>query len=150
MPIRPENKERYPANWPEISKAIRERAGDKCEQCGVANGAEIMRFTSEDYHGLPVFCLRDTGDVFSAMDGSRVGFEPPLALEDQIGGKWVKVILTVAHRDHQPENCDPDNLRCWCQRCHNAYDAPMRRAGTKARRRIGGAINDLFHAGGQP
>jgi hypothetical protein len=40
-----------------------------------------------------------------------------------------KVVLTVAHLDHDPENCDPDNLRAWCQRCHNTYDAPHRQAG---------------------
>lgn len=34
-----------------------------------------------------------------------------------------KVVLTVAHLDHNPANCSPDNLRCWCQRCHLRYDA---------------------------
>jgi len=33
-----------------------------------------------------------------------------------------KVILTIAHLDHTPENCDPENLRALCQKCHNAYD----------------------------
>lgn len=33
-----------------------------------------------------------------------------------------RVVLTVAHLDHTPENCDPDNLRAMCQRCHLAYD----------------------------
>ncbi|MFD4528426.1 hypothetical protein ACFWP7_31810 [Streptomyces sp. NPDC058470] len=37
MPIRPENILRYPANWPEISRAIKDRAGWRCEcegECG--------------------------------------------------------------------------------------------------------------------
>ncbi|GGX56457.1 hypothetical protein [Streptomyces chartreusis] len=37
MPIRPENVLRYPANWPAISRAIKERAGWRCEclgECG--------------------------------------------------------------------------------------------------------------------
>ena len=34
-----------------------------------------------------------------------------------------RVILTCAHLDHTPENCEPDNLRAWCQRCHLTYDA---------------------------
>jgi hypothetical protein len=33
------------------------------------------------------------------------------------------VVLTTAHRDHAPANCDPANLAVWCQRCHLAYDA---------------------------
>lgn len=46
MPIRPENKARYPKDWPAISKRIRERSGGRCEhhingynhQTGFANG----------------------------------------------------------------------------------------------------------------
>lgn len=37
MPIRPENRSRYPDNWPAISLAIKERAGWRCEcrgECG--------------------------------------------------------------------------------------------------------------------
>lgn len=37
MPIRPENKARYPKNWQEIRAAILERAGNCCEFCGVRN-----------------------------------------------------------------------------------------------------------------
>ncbi|PAM99602.1 hypothetical protein CJI59_22145 [Streptomyces sp. Alain-F2R5] len=33
MPIRPENRHRYPPDWPQISLAIKERAGWRCE-CG--------------------------------------------------------------------------------------------------------------------
>ena len=39
MPIRPEMRERYPSDWPEISRRIREeRAGGACEWCGARNG----------------------------------------------------------------------------------------------------------------
>jgi len=34
-----------------------------------------------------------------------------------------KVILTVAHLDHNPANCDGNNLRALCQKCHLTYDA---------------------------
>lgn len=37
-----------------------------------------------------------------------------------------RVVLTIAHLDHVPEHNDPSNLRAWCQRCHNRYDAPHR------------------------
>lgn len=33
-----------------------------------------------------------------------------------------RVVLTVAHLDHQPEHCADDNLRDYCQRCHLRYD----------------------------
>ena len=39
MPIHPSMKDRYPKNWPAISKRIRhERAGNRCEWCDAANG----------------------------------------------------------------------------------------------------------------
>lgn len=35
-----------------------------------------------------------------------------------------RVVLTIAHLDHNPENWDvqDDRLRAWCQRCHLRYD----------------------------
>jgi 5-methylcytosine-specific restriction endonuclease McrA len=99
VPIRPENKNRYPKDWDAISRTIRERAGNKCEECGVPN--------------------------YSIRDGA-------------------KIVLTVAHLDHTPENCDPQNLKAWCQRCHNRYDAPMRRQGIQGRARAQRACGDLF------
>jgi hypothetical protein len=30
MPIRPENKDRYPVNWKEIRAAVLKRAGNRC------------------------------------------------------------------------------------------------------------------------
>jgi hypothetical protein len=54
------------------------------------------------------------------------------------------VVLTVAHLDHNPENCDPANLKCWCQRCHLTYDA-KEHAKTAATTRA----NELREAGQQ-
>ena len=51
MPIRPENKRRYPHNWPAISRAIRIRALDRCEcvgECGLHHGRRC-----EERNGLP-------------------------------------------------------------------------------------------------
>lgn len=80
MPIRPENKSRYPANWKDISLRIRtQRAQNCCEWCGAENGQPNPR----------------TGS---------------------------KVVLTVAHLDHTPENCNEDNLAALCQACHLGYD----------------------------
>lgn len=38
MPIRPENRARYPRDWKIISKRIRIRAGSRCEFCGIPDG----------------------------------------------------------------------------------------------------------------
>lgn len=142
MPIREENKARYPKDWKAISQRIRERAGQKCEKCKAPNGEMILRGQSEDYAFEPTY-TDDTGMIFSAEDGRELGFQLP----QDADGKWVRVVLTVAHLDHQPENCADDNLRAWCQRCHNIYDMPMRKAGIAARARNKVAVADLF--GGQ-
>jgi hypothetical protein len=108
MPIRPENRARYPVNWKQISLTIRERAQWRCEQ------------------------VDEFGNRCRAIHG-----EPhPFTLS--------RVILTVAHLDHTPENCGAENLKAMCQRCHNSYDAPMRAAGIKARKRQQMASGDLL------
>jgi hypothetical protein len=45
-----------------------------------------------------------------------------------------RVILTVAHLDHDIANNEDSNLMAMCQLCHNRYDAPMRAAKRKAKR----------------
>lgn len=97
MPIRKENRKRYPSDWQAIRAAVRARSGDACE-------------------GSPLYPdCRAMNSAPHPVTGS-------------------KVVLTVAHLDHQPENNDLANLQHWCQRCHNTYDAPFRAAGIKARR----------------
>lgn len=50
MPIRPENRGRYPANWPEIRERIRQRSGNRCEcigQCGLHRGRRCVERNGE-------------------------------------------------------------------------------------------------------
>ena len=45
-----------------------------------------------------------------------------------------KVVLTVAHiLCDDPEDVRPQNLAALCQRCHNRFDNPSRRAGVRQR-----------------
>lgn len=141
MPIRPENRARYPDDWPEISARVREEAGQKCEWCDVPNGVLIRRATADD--GRHVWRLLSD----SAYEDGRYedGSVAPDTGEDTCD--WsdpVKVVLTVAHMDHRPENCARENLKALCQRCHNRYDAPMRRAGIAERAKAACAARDLF------
>lgn len=43
-----------------------------------------------------------------------------------------RVVLTIAHLNHDPADSNPANLRALCQRCHNTHDAAVR-AGRAAR-----------------
>ena len=77
-------------------------------------------------------CGQDHGGRCDAMNGQ---------LHPQTGSK---VVLTVMHLDHQPENNVDENLLAGCQRCHNKYDAPMRREGIRARNHAANAVADMF------
>lgn len=37
-----------------------------------------------------------------------------------------KVVLTIAHLDHDIRNNVDENLQAWCQKCHNSYDTQHR------------------------
>jgi len=86
MPIRPEQRGLYPANWQEIRQRILRRAGNCCE-------------------GSPAYpdCRAANGEPHP-ITGSRV-------------------VLTIAHVDHDPTHNHAHNLRAWCQRCHLTHDA---------------------------
>lgn len=129
MPIRTENRARYPADWPEISWRVRQAAGHRCEWCQVKNGAWGYR-EGEHFHEV-------------GRHGFPHGMRPPF---DWAGHRIIQIVLTVAHLDHQPEHCDPANLRALCQRCHNRHDAKHRAAGARERQRQALSTPDLFEA----
>jgi 5-methylcytosine-specific restriction endonuclease McrA len=140
MPIRPENRARYPADWPRISAEVRAAAGNICEWCTAPNGEMIRRGTC---WGRPVWSLAASAhcDVHCADTGLRLIGESHDTCDL---GPAVRVVLTVAHLDHAPENCARENLRALCQRCHNLYDAPTRRRGIADRARAARAVGDLL------
>ena len=121
MPIRPENRDRYPKDWKEIRKRILARAGDKCEDCGAPNRRWIKRKLTDK----AIWVETRPYDIFT--------WPRPQNPPDVIWAEPIKVVLTIAHLDHTPENCNHDNLRAWCQLCHNRYDAPERAKNRKLR-----------------
>lgn len=137
MPIKPENRSRYPANWSDIRTAILARAGDCCETCKVANGKRIAR-------GAGPFAgtyQADTAEVFDAETGEYIA---SVRMSEYQVKNMVTIVLTIAHLDHQPENCDPDNLRALCQMHHLRYDAIHHAETARATRHERLAIADLF------
>ena len=151
MPIRPENRALYPKNWKsEVVPRIRARSQNRCEchgECGI-------------YHGIsnpgismpldPRRCAIANGDVtYMTPDGKWHGCYQSLKGEviETVAGKdyrAIEIVLTVAHLNHQPEDCSDKNLLHMCQGCHNRYDMPTRRAGIKARAKATRAAGDLF------
>ena len=137
MPIRPENRARYPKDWPQIRARILERAGHVCEKCKAPNRTRIARGAGKDDGTY----MLDTAEVFCAETGSLLG---QCRFSDYELARMVDVVLTVAHLDHVPENCDPENLRAWCQRCHLRYDAEHHKRTAYATRKAYAMTGDLF------
>src|ERR1700759_1185021 len=125
MPIKPENKARYPSNWKQIREHILQRAGFRCEHPGCsARHREIGYWREETFVPMPI-ALREAGykagDVVACSDGGKL--------------KLIMIVLTIAHLDHMPEKCADDNLRAWCQKHHLRYDADHHAKNARETRR---------------
>lgn len=141
MPIKPENRARYPKDWPQIREKIARRAGFKCENCGVRNYALGGR-RKGDGLWMPAMPLGEKG---LRLEWPKPGQQwwcgdDDLALKLKI----VKIVCTTAHLDHTPENCSDDNLRFWCQKCHLNYDHDHHQRNARETRRKGKAVAELF------
>lgn len=138
MPIRPEQRALYPPDWKDISLRIRtERAGNKCEQCSAPNGETVMRHKDGSAYTL------GDGKTFNASTGEFLGY---IRGSELPAGRFVKIVLTVAHLDHDPTNCADENLKAWCQKCHLTYDAELHARNSAETRRGKKAVADLFPA----
>lgn len=137
MPIKPENRCRYPKNWAEIRAAILARADNRCEQCKVENGKVIAR-------GAGPFAgtfQTDDAEVYDAETGEHIA---RVRMSEYQVKNMVTIVLTIAHLDHQPENCADDNLRALCQMHHLRHDAAHHAETARATRRNRLAVADLF------
>lgn len=111
MPIKPENKKLYPKNWKAIRAEILERARGHpgssmrpaCEMCHVIDGWVYHRHKN----GAPFF-----PDLCPSID-------TPLSK----GYRRVKIVLTIAHLNHNPRDNRRSNLKALCQQCHLRHDA---------------------------
>lgn len=127
MPIKTENMARYPGGsttsreWLEIRQEVLERAGHKCEQCGVPDRTTVLRVKAPGFeHWIDPASGHahdaDTGEFLGAVRGSEMPF-----------GKFCRIVLTIAHLDHDPTNNgmpgNRSNVKALCQRHHLAWDA---------------------------
>lgn len=123
MPI---DYKKYPPNWKtEIRPRIMERANNTCE------------FEGCDFKHLEmVWSVKNKGKTIGWFRDFDVANSHPKSFEskfDKYRGhavvvpnpKKVKVVLTIAHLDHDEENHDvkDERLKAACQICHLRYDA---------------------------
>ena len=120
MPILPENRHRYPGGSPQ----------------------------SKEWRAI-VRKIRARSD--DRCEGWRFGIFPECRAANlqphPVTGS--RVVLTVAHLNHRPEDCSDENLAHGCQRCHNSYDAEhrARTRETRKRRAMDHEQGQLFESG---
>ena len=130
----PMDRSLYPENWDELALAIKTEANWSCTECGrpcrrPGESPEEAIARIERSNHPKVSELWDV--VEDAEPVARVG----------------RFKLTVAHLDHEPGNCDRNNLKALCAPCHGTYDLKQmgRKRVLKAERagqlRIDDALN---------
>lgn len=111
MPI---DYKKYPPNWDELRHTVLLRSKGECENCGLPNYSFVYAI------GL---WIRDNGKYRFR----RLWFRDERDAKRECDGpvKKVKVILTIAHLDHDETNRNVtiDRLKALCQLCHLRYDA---------------------------
>ena len=110
--IRKEMKHLYlpPKEWAALRKDRLEQHDHKCARCRVPNGMRVWR----------------RGDLWQN--------EYPGHFFEHSGWRKVKIVLTIAHLDHDPTHNEPGNTLPLCQLCHNRHDAKHRAEGRRARK----------------
>jgi len=104
VPIRPENRARYPKTWRAMVAQAAHRSGGRCEcdgKCGLSH----------------------EGGRCDAVNG----------LPHPVTGSIVVLTLAHEH-GVPLEETSIERMFHACQRCHNRYDAPMRAKGIKERK----------------
>jgi len=93
---------KYPENWfSEIRPKILIRAKWCCENCGVGSGK---------------IGYRDEQKVFIECDNFMKRWA------ESVGKRVFKIVLTIAHLNHNVTDNRDENLKALCQKCHLNYD----------------------------
>lgn len=114
---------KYPPNWKsEIRPRILARANNRCERCGAVNysvgymkDGKFWTFAKPPYsHPGKISEYKAAREMIDHLNNW-------CNMEE----KYIVIVLTIAHLDHDEENHEvsDDRLQALCQRCHLKYDA---------------------------
>ena len=134
----------YPPNWKEIRERILLRADNCCEWCGLANKAQGYRIMIQDMKGKWVWLegvLVHNKQFFKEkyyrkqelLDKSFAYFVQMFKIVE----RKTKIVLTIAHLDHDKENWEvtDERLAALCQLCHLMYDVKHKQEKRKKKRK---------------
>lgn len=111
----------YPPNWhTEIRPAVLKRANNRCEDCGLYNHSIICK----DDRKRP---SKQQWDMYWDLLKRTTKLRAMRAMQ------FTKIILTIAHLDHDKLNHDVklDRLKALCQKCHLGLDIEHHKTNRK-------------------
>ena len=137
MPIRPDLLPLY--RTPEYKEAralLVARAGNKCEQCGKPNGVLVECVSWVSAFKIHVMYWRNDWRNAGAWVNRYGIVENAGAIIEasEIAPRFIKVVCTFAHLDHNPANNAEDNKAFLCQWCHLNYDGPHHKYSRSVRK----------------
>jgi hypothetical protein len=109
---------KYPATWfTEIRPRILARAGEVRNKEG-----KVLQEATCEWPGCTAknraIGIRDVRGIFRPS-----GQDAPVYFKAAPGARPFRVILTIAHKDHDIANNEDENLAAWCQFHHLKHDA---------------------------
>lgn len=122
----------YHPEWKtRIRPDILNRAGNCCEVCGLPNYSQILR---GNYWDRPVY-QNDDGQIFCQETGEHLGDTYVGEVAQDINKGFIRVVLTVAHLDHDITNNNYENLKALCQLHHLNHDRAQHKKTRKLNKR---------------
>lgn len=121
---------RYPPGWKKVIRPrILERAGHCCEFCFLENLTMAWSVKYPDPDSSKKVTRWYPEDFSLRFVSIRPGIE----------FKRVKVVLTIAHLDHDESNWNvqDERLKALCQLCHLKYDAAEKKKRRNAKKDLG-------------
>jgi hypothetical protein len=140
MPI---NYKLYPGNWPDIRKRILDRENNCCKTCKVQNGIYVFRGI---WNNVEVFQTSDSS-VYRLSDGEFITENPWACIDPSTGDpmqKAIRIVLTIAHLNHDIKDNRDENLAALCQLHHLRLDSHQHRISARETLKRKKGLIDLF------
>jgi len=130
---------KYPVNWKtEIRPRILDRDKHCCCECGVSNYAVGFHGTDGNFWTVEEIMkvLEDSGcDLFSPGE--------PLA-GIPADKKPIRIVLTIAHMNHDITDNRDENLKALCQKHHLAHDKELHQKNSRQTNENKKGLQKLF------
>jgi len=137
-------KNNYPVDWKEIRQKALLNANNCCEECGIRNYS-LVRWDKENKEWE-----RACGSLYiDQLGAGECNYKESRECaifwnENDDDPRWITIVLTIAHLNHDTMDCRPENLKALCQRHHLAYDQKLHRENAKETRNKKKGLQNLF------